>query len=202
MIASINGIIASKSPETIIVDVGGIGYQVFVPLSTYYRLPEEKASVFLHIYTHVREDTLQLYGFFSPLEKEIFLLLMHVSGVGPKLARNILSGIDVAEFLAAIRKGAVEPLRAIPGIGPKMAGRLILELKEKALSMTPPVENALVKQDDPIHEDALSALTNLGYLPRDAKRALDHVLNQNAEASAYRVEDWVKQALRLLSKSV
>ena len=104
MIASINGTIAFKSPESLIIETGGIGYQVFIPLSTYYQLPEIKESVLLHIHTHVREDVLQLYGFLSPIEKQIFLLLTSVSGVGPKLARNILSGMDVLELLAAIRR--------------------------------------------------------------------------------------------------
>ncbi len=199
MIASINGIITSKSPESLIVETGGIGYQVFIPLSTYYQLPEIKESVSLYIHTHVREDALQLYGFLSPIEKQMFLLLTSVSGVGPKLARNILSGMDVLELLAAIRKGAIEQLRAIPGIGPKMAGRLVLELKEKAISLDVATTQKVESVGDAVYEDALSALINLGYPERETRRALDRILNE-ANAPAYEVEILIKQALRVLSK--
>jgi Holliday junction DNA helicase RuvA len=199
MIASINGIITFKSPESLIVETGGIGYQVFIPLSTYYQLPEIKESVLLHIHTHVREDALQLYGFLSPIEKQIFLLLTSVSGVGPKLARNILSGMDVLELLAAIRKGAIEQLRAIPGIGPKMAGRLVLELKEKAISLDVATTHQVESVGDAVYEDALSALINLGYPERETRRAMDRILNE-ANAPAYEVETLIKQALRVLSK--
>ncbi len=198
MIASLNGVIASKLPESLIIEVGGVGYEVFIPLSTYYKLPEIKEAVYLHIHTHVREDALQLYGFLSPLEKELFLLLISVSGVGPKLARNILSGMEIAELLAAIRKGSVEQLRSIPGIGPKVAGRLALELKEKVASLG--VANILVETaGEPVCQDALSALVNLGYLEREAKRAIDRIRNEGPNTPDG-VEALIKQALRLLSK--
>ncbi|MBI3359441.1 MAG: Holliday junction branch migration protein RuvA [Nitrospirae bacterium] len=195
MIASINGIVTAKSLDSLIIEVGGIGYQVFIPLSTYYQLPEIKSPVSLHIHTYVREDALQLYGFFTFLEKRLFLLLMGVSGVGPKLARNILSGIEVSELLIAIQKGAVERLRLIPGVGPKMAGRLVLELKEKVLSLAEMTE-VLVKTENPISDDAISALMNLGYSQREAQKAIGQILKEEACT----IEALIKKALQMLSK--
>lgn len=195
MIASINGIVTAKSLDSLIIEVGGIGYQVFIPLSTYYQLPEIKSPVSLHIHTYVREDALQLYGFFTFLEKRLFLLLMGVSGVGPKLARNILSGIEVSELLIAIQKGAVERLRLIPGVGPKMAGRLVLELKEKVLSLAEMTE-VLVKTENPISDDAISALMNLGYSQREAQKAIGQILKEEACT----IEALIKKALQTLSK--
>ncbi len=197
MIASLNGIIASKSLDTLIIEVGGIGYQVFIPLSTYYQLPEIKSPVSLHIHTYVREDALQLYGFLSLLEKKLFLLLIGVSGVGPKLARNILSGIEVPALLTAIGKGAVERLRLIPGIGPKMAGRLILELKEKVSSLDEMAE-VLVKTENQVGDDAISALMNLGYSEREAQKVIDAILKEEGQDTT--IEALIKKALQMLSK--
>ncbi len=195
MIASLNGVITSKLPESLLVEVGGVGYEVFIPLSTYYRLPEIKESVYLYIHTHVREDALQLYGFLSPLEKQLFLLLINVSGVGPKLARNILSGMEITDLLAALRKGSAELLQSIPGIGPKMAGRLALELKEKVPSLGVAIG---VSETSPVHDDAISALINLGYPEREVKRVMDRIRNE--DKTSYAVEELIKQALRSLSK--
>jgi Holliday junction DNA helicase RuvA len=201
MIASIHGIIASKTPESLIVEVGGIGYHVFIPLTTFYRLPEVKAPITLHIHTYVREDALQLYGFLSLSEKQLFLLLISVSGVGPKLARNILSGMEVIDLLSALTKGSAEQLRSIPGIGPKMAARLVLELKEKAASLGG--TNAALSQegDNPLYEDALSALINLGYKEQEARRTLNRVLHDaspTASPSSFGVEELIKHALQIL----
>ncbi|MEK7702516.1 MAG: Holliday junction branch migration protein RuvA [Nitrospirota bacterium] len=201
MIASLRGIIVSKSLDVLTVDVSGIGYQVFVPLSTFYHLPDLESPVSLHIYTYVREDALQLYGFLSPLEKKIFLLLIGVSGVGPKLARNIMSGMELSEFISILRKGSVESLRKIPGIGPKMAGRLVLELKDKVVSLETGPEVLISAPSDSNADDALSALMNLGYAQRDAKRILDQVLKEDSEgAASLSIEDMIKRALRLFTK--
>lgn len=201
MIASLNGLITLKSPTTLIVEVGGVGYQVMTPLSTYYRLPEEKQQVTLYIHTHVREDALQLFGFSSSREKETFLCLISVSGVGPKLALNILSGVELNELIHAIQEGQVTRLKAIPGVGPKMAGRLILELKEKVSRIG--VEGLSMKEsssgpNDGIHQDALSALINLGYHRKDAKRAMDQILG--AEDIPDSIEELIKEGLKFLAK--
>ncbi len=203
MIASMTGVITFKSPSSLIVEVQGIGYQVFVPLSTFYHLPEVKEGVALHIYTHVREDALQLYGFSSFLEKELFLLLLGVSGVGPKLALNILSGIELNELIQALRNGSVDRLRAIPGVGPKTAGRLVLELKEKAALLNPAgLQSSIAAQggETQIGEDALSALMNLGYNRVEAKRVIDQILQEQPAESPGSVEGLIKKALKKLAK--
>ncbi len=199
MIASLKGVIALKTPTLLTIEVQGIGYQVFTPLSTYYRLPEEKARVFLHIYTHIREDAFQLFGFSTLQEKEVFLLLLGVSGVGPKLALNILSGIGVSELIEAIRAEQVQRLRAIPGVGPKMAGRLVLELKEKMslLDDSPTSLPVLAEIEDEKQRDALSALMNLGYSRTEVKRSLDLILKETEDAS---VEDLIRAGLKRLAK--
>ena len=130
MIAHLTGQVFSKTTQSVLIDTGGIGYEVFVPLSTFYTLPEKNEKASLHIYTHVREDALLLFGFHSKLEKKLFLMLISVSGIGPKLAVNILSGIGPEELLGAIARGDTVRLRAIPGIGKKTAERIALELKE------------------------------------------------------------------------
>lgn len=203
MIASISGTITSKSPASVVVEVQGIGYQIFVPLSTFYHLPELKEAVSLQIHTHVREDALQLYGFNSLLEKELFLLLLGISGVGPKLALNILSGMELNELIVAIRNGSVERLRAIPGVGPKTAGRLVLELKEKVALLN--LAGLQASDDAPESEnqagdDALSALMNLGYNRIEAKRAIDQILKDQPTAGPDSVEGLIKKALKKLAK--
>jgi Holliday junction DNA helicase RuvA len=202
MIAFITGTIFDKMPSTLVVEVQGIGYQIFIPLSTFYRLPEVKESVSLHIYTHVREDALQLYGFLSLLEKELFLLLLGVSGVGPKVALGILSGMELTELVQALRDGNVDRLRAIPGVGPKTAGRLVLELREKVSALRlaglqTPVSAG--SEPDKIKEDALSALVNLGYSRNEAKRVIDKLAEEQVTTSDS-VEALIKRALKKLAK--
>src|SRR3972149_7075037 len=131
MIAHIKGKIIYKSPESVVVDVSGVGYEVYIPLSPYYKLPDTEEYISLNTYTHIREDALQLYGFLTQREKEIFQLLISVSGIGPKLARNILSGIPAEALISAISSGDIARLRSIPGVGGKTAERLVLELKDK-----------------------------------------------------------------------
>lgn len=197
------GTILDKTPSALIIEVQGIGYQIFIPLNTFYRLPEVKESVSLHIYTHVREDAIQLYGFFSVLEKELFLLLLGISGVGPKVALGILSGMELTELVQALRDGNVDRLRAIPGVGPKTAGRLVLELREKvsALSLAglqAPVSTG--SESDKIKEDVLSALVNLGYNRNEAKRAVDKIAEEETSGSDS-VEGLIKKALKKLAKA-
>ncbi len=202
MIASITGILTTKTPSFLIIDVHGIGYQIFVPLSTFYHLPEVKETASLHIYTHVREDALQLYGFLTLLEKELFLLLLGISGIGPRLALNILSGMEIMDLAAALQEGSIQRLRAIPGVGPKTAGRLVLELKEKVASLNLsglPLSGPLARGEDQIVADALSALVNLGYNRSEAKNVLAEL---QPELNGPSVEGLVKQALKRLAKII
>ncbi len=200
MIAYITGTLFSKRPQSVIVDTAGVGYQVFIPLSTFYQLPDETEKVSLHVYTHVREDVLQLFGFQTGIEKEIFLLLISVSGIGPKLALNILSGIGVEDLINAIARADSERLAAVPGVGRKTSQRITLELKEKVSSLSEgvwvqPREEARIKKKED-SDDALSALVNLGYPSRAAKKAIDDVLRRDSEIN---LEVLLKEALRTLA---
>ena len=202
MIAFITGTILDKTPNSLIVEVQGIGYQIFIPLSTFYQLPEVKESAALHIHTHVREDALQLYGFLSLLEKDLFLLLLGISGVGPKVALGILSGMEPTELVQALRDGNVDRLRAIPGVGPKTAGRLVLELREKVNSLSlAGLQTAASPstERDRVKEDALSALVNLGYSRNEAKRVIDQIAEEEADESDS-VEGLIKKALKKLAR--
>jgi len=204
MIAHLNGILLSKSPQSVVVDTAGVGYHIFIPLSTFYQLPDEAETVSLHIYTHVREDMLQLFGFRTVTEKEIFLLLISVSGIGPKLALNILSGIEIAELLSAIVSADSERISAIPGVGKKTSQRITLELKEKVSNIVEeidvlPQERVQIRNKE-IFDDALSALINLGYPSKPAKIALENVLRNDNEIN---LDTLLKEALRnLASKSL
>jgi len=201
MIARLTGILLSKSPQSVIIDAAGVGYQAFVPLSTFYQLPDEMEKVSLHVYTHVREDTLQLFGFQTELEKKTFLLLISVSGIGPKLALNILSGIGFEDLLGAIVMADPERIAAVPGVGKKTSQRITLELRDKASLLSEdidlrPKERIEIRHKE-IFDDALSALSNLGYSSRDAKRALEHVLRTDEEVN---LEALLKEALRRLAR--
>ena len=201
MIARLTGMLLSKSPQSVIIDAAGVGYQAFVPLSTFYQLPDEMEKVSLHVYTHVREDTLQLFGFQTELEKKTFLLLISVSGIGPKLALNILSGIGFEDLLGAIVMADPERIAAVPGVGKKTSQRITLELRDKASLLSEdidlrPRERIEIRHKE-IFDDALSALSNLGYSSRDAKRALEHVLRTDEEVN---LEALLKEALRRLAR--
>ena len=193
MIAKVRGILDHKAPGEVIVDVGGVGYQLFTALSVFYRLPEVGEPVTLLVYTHVREDALQLFGFFDPAEKQAFVLLTGVSGIGPRLALNILSGMAASELLGALRDGDVARLVSIPGVGKRLADRMIVELRDKieVLPEAAPEPTAAPG----IRGDALSALVNLGYRRADAERAVRQVLGQGAAE----LETVLKEALRVLS---
>lgn len=201
MIARLTGMLLSKSPQSVIIDAAGVGYQAFIPLSTFYQLPDEMEKVSLHVYTHVREDTLHLFGFQTELEKKTFLLLISVSGIGPKLALNILSGIGFEDLLGAIVMADPERIAAVPGVGKKTSQRITLELRDKASLLSEdidlrPRERIEIRHKE-IFDDALSALSNLGYSSRDAKRALEHVLRTDAEVN---LEALLKEALRRLAR--
>ena len=199
MIALLTGQLAYRSPEQIIVDVAGIGYRLQIPLSTFYALPEN-GQVRLQIYTHVKEDAINLFGFSSAAEKDLFTLLISVSGVGPKLAITILSHIQTEGLALALSQGDIPRLTAIPGIGKKSAERLVLELQDKATayristSVTPTDSN--ISNANDYHQDALSALVNLGYKEALAKRALKNL--QMAPGTS--LEDILKAALQILLK--
>jgi len=198
MIAMLTGRIAHKSPDHIVLDVNGVGYRVLIPFSTYYELPEE-GTVSLHIHTSVREDAIQLYGFRTLLEKSFFQLLISVSGIGPKLGRDILSNIQPAALAQALSQGDIHKLSAIPGIGKKTAERLILELREKVgkLDMTalPATERREAPAGD-VMDDVASALMNLGYKEPQVRKVLGG-LDAGGGAS---VEALLKQALKVLMK--
>ncbi|MBW1715822.1 MAG: Holliday junction branch migration protein RuvA [Deltaproteobacteria bacterium] len=201
MIARLTGILLSKSPQSVIIDAAGVGYQAFVPLSTFYQLPDEMEKVSLHVYTHVREDTFQLFGFQTELEKKTFLLLISVSGIGPKLALNILSGIGLEDLLGAIVMADPERIAAVPGVGKKTSQRITLELRDKASLLSEdidlrPRERVEIRHKE-IFDDALSALSNLGYPRRDAKKALEDVLRRDEEVN---LEALLKEALRRLAR--
>lgn len=193
MIAKVRGILDHKAPGEVIVDVGGVGYQLFTALSVFYRLPEVGEPVTLLVYTHVREDTLQLFGFFDPAEKQAFVLLTGVSGIGPRLALNILSGMAAGELLGALGDGDVARLVSIPGVGKRLADRMIVELRDKIDTL--PEAAPETPAAPGIRGDALSALVNLGYRRADAERAVRQVLGQGAAD----LETVLKEALRLLS---
>jgi Holliday junction DNA helicase RuvA len=200
MIAHLNGTLLQKSTQSVIIDNGGIGYEVFVPLSTFYALPDKDERVSLHIYTHVREDALVLFGFKTPLEKDIFLMLISVSGIGPKLAINILSGIGPDDLLEAMARGDALRLQSIPGVGRKMSERIALELRDKALrvrgdSEAPPAK-IVTGEERRVFDDALSALLNLGYPSKSAKLAVEKALSRVEDMS---LENLIKEALRLLA---
>ncbi len=200
MIAFLEGRLLSKSPEYIIVSAQGIGYQVAVPLSSFYELPAIEQVVRLHVYTHVRQDAIQLFGFLTAEEKKIFLLLLGVSGIGPKVALNILSGISSLELSQALLAENSARIQRIPGVGKKTAERIVLELKDKIKKLTPgPLPSVVRKsEEESPWEDALSALINLGYPKAVAEKALDQIKNQTEDAIS--LEDLLRMALKSLSR--
>lgn len=182
MIAMLTGQLVSKGTDQIIIEVsGGVGYRVLIPLSTFYALPDD-GMVKLHIHTHVREESLLLYGFLTGDERALFILLLSVAGVGPKLALNILSHASPKDLHQAIADGDLNKLSTLPGIGKKSAERLVLELKEKIKKLDlsgDPLRRGQERVLEPVHdhvEDALSALLNLGYKEAQARKALTAIV--------------------------
>ena len=182
MIALLRGTLVDKNPTRLIVDAGGVGYDVQVPLSTFYVLGEPGTPITLRIHTHVREDVIALFGFATPLELTLFERLIAINGIGPKLALAVLSGIEPADFIKAIRVQDVARLTAIPGIGKKTAERIGLELKDRlpaTLTAPGPGGPPPARPEDQLRDDLLSALVNLGYQRPIAERAIDAVLQRS-----------------------
>ena len=199
MIGFLRGRIADKQLNTLIVDVQGVGYEVHVPLSTFYDVGEQGAEITLRIHTHVREDALQLYGFLTELERQLFERLISVSGIGPKLAIAVLSGMDSRDLLACVQRGDVARLTGIPGIGKKTAERIVLELRDRLAQLpgATPVDVAPVNGADRVRGDLLSALQNLGYHRPQAEKAVDATLQTMSEPT---FEHALKVALRELMR--
>jgi Holliday junction DNA helicase RuvA len=202
MIARIVGTLIYKSFDHVIIDAYGIGYRIFVPLTTFYELPEDGQSVTLNIHTHVKQDAINLFGFYSSEEKEIFQLMIAVTGIGPRLAMNILSGISADELIRAVSQGNLSRLVSIPGVGKKMGERMILELKDKVMpisseEMISTEVSEGMKQHELVKEDALSALVNLGYKKGLAKEILEKVVNGTTEPIT--IDVVLKESLRILA---
>jgi len=196
MIGQLRGRLAEKRPNQVLVDVGGVGYVVQVPLSTYAALGDLHTEVTLLIYTHVREDTLALYGFVSAREKHFFEMLLSASGVGPALALKILSGMNVEELVPAIRGGDLGRLTKIPGVGRKTAERIVVELKDKLEAMTLEAEKPAITSPAGVEADVISALVNLGY---DARAAESAAAEAKREAGTANFEKLLRAALQALS---
>jgi Holliday junction DNA helicase RuvA len=196
VIAHLRGRVLRKSPQEVVVDVGGVGYRVAIPVSTFYRLGDEGTEVSLRVHTQVREDALALFGFFTAHEQDLFERLIQVAGVGPKLAVNILSGIEAAELAAALRGSDIARLTRVPGVGKKTAERLVVELKDKM----PPAAATEQEEETPAaatpKEDLLSALAHLGYSRAEAERGVDRALRDDGDG---RFEDLLRRALQIVS---
>lgn len=201
MIAHLSGTLHSKHPNLVIVDVSGVGYEVNIPLSTYYDLADTGSNVQLRIYTHVKEDALQLYGFRTARERELFINFISVSGIGPKLGIALLSNMDAAQLIQAIKTNNLARLTSIPGIGRKTAERLVVDLREKMTQLsvdqideTPAKpESVDVSTEDSVRSEALSGLLNLGYQRASAEKAIDAALSEGGDIT---VESILKRSLR------
>lgn len=200
MIAFLRGRVLEKQPNRIIIDVQGIGYEVHVPLSTYYDVGDEGADVTVRVHTHVREDALQLYGFLTDLERQLFERLIGISGIGPRLAIAVLSGVDARDLLTAVQRGDVARLTAIPGIGKKTAERIVLELRDRLSHLAvAPVAGAPAPapEGERMRGDLVSALLNLGYHRPQAEKAADSAVSVSADTT---FELALKHALRELMR--
>jgi Holliday junction DNA helicase RuvA len=196
VIAQVHGRLLRKGPQEAVVDVGGVGYRVTIPLSTFYRIGEPGTEVTLLTHTHVREDALALFGFLTAAEQALFERLIEVSGVGPKLAVSILSGIEAPDLVAALRASDVVRLTRIPGVGKKTAERLVLELKDKVQGLAATEEPApAAAPEGSAKEDLVSALLHLGYSRPEAERGVDRALKEGEG----RFEDLLRRTLRILS---
>lgn len=196
MIGELRGRVLRKAPGELLLDVGGVGYKVAIPVSTFCRLGDAGSEARLLIHTHVREDTLALFGFLTAEEQELFQLLIGVAGVGPKLAVNILSGIEAPDLVEALRAADIPRLTRIPGVGKKTSERLVLELKDKlpklAMAGPPPETPGRATAKD----DLVSALANLGYSRPEAEKGVERALGEDRGG---RFEDLLRRALRILS---
>lgn len=194
MIGRLEGVLAEKAPDALVIDVGGVGYDVRVPLSTFLELPDTGKTVRLEVHTHVREDALQLYGFLSARERLGFRLLIAINGVGPRLALAILSGLPIERLLGAVGRKDVAVLRAVPGVGPKTAERILIELRDRVAEFELMGERSTGDSD--AREAAISALVNLGYPRSHAEKAVRHAreLDPDNELS---LENLIREALRV-----
>ena len=206
MIAHLSGTLLSKEPNQVIVDVGGVGYDVTIPLSTLYDLDDQKSDVKLLIYTHVKEDALQLYGFKTANERRLFVHFISVSGVGPKLGIALLSHMKADELIESIKSNNLARLTQIPGIGRKTAERLVVDLRDKMIQLSQSQvaeetgvrpETTYVSSEDTARADALSALLNLGYQRSGAEKAIDAAL---AEGGDVTVETILRRSLKKLAR--
>jgi holliday junction DNA helicase RuvA len=202
VIASLRGNILEKHPNRIVIDVNGVGYEVFVPLSTFYGLGDAGSSITVRIHTHVREDALLLYGFATLLEQELFERLIGVSGIGPKVALAVLSGIEPQELIHAIERGDLARLTAIPGVGKKTSERIVLELKDRLprAQAVARAAGAATPEAPVMRDDVVSALVNLGYHRPLAEKAAEAALKALGSASDASFERMLKQALREVAK--
>ena len=206
MIAHLSGTLLSKEPNQVIVDVGGVGYDVTIPLSTFYDLDDQKSDVKLLIYTHVKEDALQLYGFKTANERRLFVHFISVSGVGPKLGIALLSHMKAEELIESIKSNNLARLTQIPGIGRKTAERLVVDLRDKMIQLSQSQvaeetgvrpETTYVSSEDSVRADALSALLNLGYQRSGSEKAIDAAL---AEGGDVTVESILRRSLKKLAR--
>jgi Holliday junction DNA helicase RuvA len=194
VIGRLVGRLAAKATDHVILDVGGVGYLVQIPLSTFYELPEAESPASLWIHTHVREDALALYGFLTERERALFLMLLDVAGIGPRVALTVLSGIPPTDLVEALRGSDVRRLMAVPGVGKKTAERMVLELAEKASKFAG--EPSAPRPAAVAAEDVVSALVNLGYRKGDAERAVDAIGRSGAPEA---FGDYLKLALKKLT---
>jgi len=199
VIAHLRGRILDKHPNRLVVDVNGVGYDVLVPLSTFYGLGDSGSEVALRIHTHVREEALLLYGFATQLEQDLFERLISISGIGPKVALSVLSGIEPNELMRAIERGDVARLTSIPGVGKKTSERIVLELKDRLPRVVPAAAagDGAAGAASPVREDVLSALMNLGYHRPLAEKAVATAIKAIPDGG---FEPTLKQALRELAK--
>lgn len=202
MIAQIKGILEAKEPSEIVVDVGGVGYLLLIPLSTFYQLPDPGSGVCLKTHTYMRDDAIQIFGFSTTAEKDLFRLLIGVSKIGPRIALALLSGLDVESLCSAIRGGDVAQLNGIPGVGKKTAERICMELKEKipeeVFETGRPASGAASVLDQCPYKDALAALVHLGYRRNEVKEVMRGLAAEQEERS---VEELIRESLRFLSKA-
>lgn len=201
MIAALTGRLAFKAPSHITLDVQGVGYEVFIPLSTFYALPDLNESASLSIHTHLREDAIQLFGFLTTLERDAFILLNGISGIGPKLALSVLSALSVPDLISAITAGDVDKLATVPGIGKKSAGRIALELKDKVERLHPATAKMPGTPSGPsdrLVDDALSALINLGYRATEVREVLNRLARSRPEPLS--LKDMIREALKDLAR--
>ena len=205
MIAHLSGTLLAKHATSVIVDVGGVGYEVTIPVTTFYDLGEPNTPVRLRIYTHVREEALQLFGFRTERERELFTLLISVSGIGPKSAVAMLSGMSADEIVTAIRQNNYARLTSIPGVGRKTAERLVIELRDKMAALSSPAleqeiaagADGAAQSADSLREDTLAALLQLGFPKPAAEKAITNATQEGGDLS---VETLLRRSLRQLSK--